>query len=420
VFAVSPSPAISSTAPAQEEPLTYDLTVSADLVDLADRVRAFIDEEVIPREGALAQATHGVDDDLRRELQSLARARGVFAPTAPEEFGGLGLDHRAQSIILEESGRSLIGPTAMNCAAPDEGNLLLLDKVATPAQRARYLAPLARGEMRSSFSMTEPSPGAGADPNQLATVAERSADGWVINGRKWFITGALGAGFSIVMARTDGGATMFLVDADNPGMRVDRVMDTLDRAFTGGHCEVVFDDCRVDDSAVLGSVDEGFRYAQVRLGPARLTHCMRWLGAARRAHEEAVRYASERPMFGSHEAQLGMAQQLIADNEIDIAAARGLIWQAAWALDQGRPARQETSVAKVFVAEAVNRISDRAMQLSGGRGVSSDSPIASIFTDIRPFRIYDGPSEVHRWSIARRSVRRHQGGTRPGDWRFAR
>jgi acyl-CoA dehydrogenase len=400
--------------------MTYDLTVSSDLINLADQVRAFIDEEVIPREGALAGATHGIGDDLRRELQDLARVRGVFAPTAPVEFGGLGLDHRAQSLILEESGRSLMGPTALNCAAPDEGNLLLLDKVTTPDQRARYLAPLARGTVRSSFSMTEPSPGAGADPNQLSTVAERSGGGWVINGRKWFITGALGAAFSIVMARTGEGATMFLVDADNPGMRVDRVMDTLDRAFSGGHCEVVFDDCHVDASAVLGEVDQGFRYAQVRLGPARLTHCMRWLGAARRAHEEAVRYAAERPMFGSHEAQLGMAQQMIADNEIDIAAARGLIWQAAWALDRGLPARQETSVAKVFVAEAVNRISDRAMQLSGGRGVSADSPISSIFTDIRPFRIYDGPSEVHRWSIARRSVRRHQAGGRPGDWRVAR
>ena len=400
--------------------MTYDLGVSSKLVALADRVRAFIDEEVIPREGVLAGATHGIDNDLRRELQNLARRRDVFAPTAPAEFGGLGLDHRAQSIVLEESGRSLMGPTAMNCAAPDEGNLLLLDKVATPEQRARYLAPLARGEVRSSFSMTEPSPGAGADPNQLATVAERTADGWVINGRKWFITGALGAAFSIVMARTGEGATMFLVDADNPGMRVDRVMDTLDRAFSGGHCEVVFEDCHVGDDSVLGAVDEGLRYAQVRLGPARLTHCMRWLGAARRAHEEAVRYAAERPMFGSYEAQLGMAQQLIADNEIDIAAARGLIWQAAWTLDQGLPARQETSVAKVFVAEAVNRISDRAMQLSGGRGVSSDSPISSIFTDIRPFRIYDGPSEVHRWSIGRRSVRRQQAGALPGDWRVDR
>lgn len=396
--------------------MTYDLSIAPDLRDLALRVRDFVDSEVVPAETALRQASHGVGDDVRADLQERARRAGVFAPTAPTEFGGLGLDHRAQSLVLEESGRSLLGPTAMNCAAPDEGNLLLLDKVASPTQRERYLGPLSRGEIRSSFSMTEPSPGAGADPELLATTAVADGDGWIINGSKRFITGALGASFSIVMTSTPGGATMFLVDADNPGMRIARVMNTLDRAFSGGHCEVTFEDCRVGADAVLGAVDQGFRYAQVRLGPARLTHCMRWLGAARRAHEEAVRYAADRPMFGTVEASLGIAQQMIADNEIDIAAARGLVWQAAAALDAGRPARQETSVAKVFVAEAVNRIVDRSVQLCGGTGVDLDGPIASIFTDVRPFRIYDGPSEVHRWSVARRSVRRIQAGTLPGDW----
>ena len=180
----------------------------------------------------------------------------------------------------------------MNCAAPDEGNILLLDKVTTPSQRNKYLAPLSRGDMRSSFSMTEPSPGAGADPDQLATRATKTAGGWVINGNKWFITGADGAGFSIVMARTEEGATMFLVDGDNPGMNVVRNLDTLDSAFTGGHGEVSFENCTVSDDAVLGEVGKGFEYAQVRLGPARLTHCMRWLGAARRAHEVAVEYSS--------------------------------------------------------------------------------------------------------------------------------
>jgi acyl-CoA dehydrogenase len=340
----------------------------------------------------------------------------VFAPTAPIDVGGLGLDHRAQAVVLEEAGRSLLGPMAINCAAPDEGNMLLLDKVATPDQRGQYLTPLAQGRVRSCFAMTEPSPGAGADPEQLSTVAEARGSDWVINGRKWFITGAQGAAFAIVMARTTAGATMFLVDEGNPGMRVVRSLDTLDRAFTGGHGEVDFTDCIVGEDRVLGAVDEGFRYAQVRLGPARLTHCMRWLGAARRAHEDAVAYAAARPMFGTTLATLGMAQQLIADNEIDIAAARALIWQAAWALDVGRPARQETSVAKTFVAEATFRIVDRSLQLSGGRGTSADSPIARIFSDIRPFRIYDGPSEVHRWSIARRSVRTVASGRLPGDW----
>lgn len=396
--------------------MTIDFTVDDSTRDIALRVREFVDSIVAPAESTLDRGAHGLADAVRSDLQARARQAGIFAPTASVEHGGLGLDHRAQAVVLEESGRSLFGPPAMNCAAPDEGNILLLDKVATPEQREAYLGPLARGEIRSCFAMTEPSPGAGADPDMLQTTAVRDDRGWVINGRKWFITGAEGAEFAITMARTEGGATMFLVDADNPGMRIVRTLDTMDVAFSGGHCEIEFTDCVVGDDRVLGAADEGFRYAQVRLGPARLTHCMRWLGAARRAHEDAVRYAADRPMFGAIEGSLGMAQQMIADNEIDIAASRALIWQAAWALDRGQPARKETSVAKTFVAEAAFRVVDRSMQLSGGRGTISDSPIARIFMDMRPFRIYDGPSEVHRWSIAKRAVRTVQSGRLPGDW----
>ncbi|NBO26686.1 MAG: acyl-CoA dehydrogenase [Actinobacteria bacterium] len=365
--------------------------------EFALRVRNFVNSEVIPHEPELNPNSHGINPDLRLVLQDKARAAEVFAPTAPKEFGGHGFNHVAQAVILEESGRSLLGPTALNCAAPDEGNILL-------------------GEIRSSFSMTEPSPGAGADPNLLSTTAQRTGNGWVLNGNKWLITGADGAGFSIVMAKTSGGATMFLVDASNPGMKVVRSLDTLDSAFTGGHGVVDFTNCEVSEDAVLGQVDEGFVNAQVRLGPARLTHCMRWLGAARRAHESAVEYAAQRPMFGTELASLGMAQQMIADNEIDIAACRALVHRAAWVLDQGLPARAETSIAKTFVAEATFRIVDRSMQLCGAKGTSSELPIAQIFRDIRPFRIYDGPSEVHRWSISRRSVRHSQAGKLPGDW----
>jgi acyl-CoA dehydrogenase len=395
--------------------MPVDFSLPDELVELRDRTRAFIDEVVVPAESTDDPGSHGVDADVLRQLRAAARERGVFAPTAAGSLGGLGLDHRAQAVVLEECGRSLLGPAAMNCAAPDEGNILLLHKVASPEQKARYLVPLAAGDVRSGFAMTEPSPGAGADPDMLRSTAERTSDGWVINARKWFTTGGDGAGFYIVMARTGEQATMFLVDADAPGVEVVRTLNTLDTSFSGGHCEMAFDDVRVGDDAVLGEVDLGFRYAQVRLGPARLTHCMRWLGAARRAHETAVAYASQRPMFGANLSDLGMAQQMIADNEIDIAASRALIWQAAWSLDEGRPSRQETSVAKTFVAEAVFRVVDRSMQLCGGLGVSDDAPIARIFREIRPFRIYDGPSEVHRWSISRRSVRRHQAGLLPGD-----
>jgi acyl-CoA dehydrogenase len=385
--------------------MTIDFSIDGEVAALRGRVREFVDGVVIPAERRLT-GTHGPSPELRRELQDAARHAGIFAPHMPAEFGGLGLDTRGQAVIFEEAGRSLLGPVALNCAAPDEGTMLLLERIADPQQKERYLRPLAQGDVRSCFAMTERQPGAGSDPNLLQTRAARQDGMWRIDGRKWFITGADGAGFAVVMARTgERGATMFVVEADNPGMKVERVIDTLDIGFSGGHCDVSFDDCRVPDSAVLGQVDEGFAYAQVRLGPARLTHCMRWLGIAGRAHEFAVGYAAQRPMFGTVLAELGMAQQQLADNEIDLAASRALVWQAAWALDQGSPARHETSVAKTFVSEAVNRVVDRSIQLCGSLGVSHDAPLARFLSEIRAFRIYDGPSEVHRWSIARRAVR---------------
>ena len=235
----------------------------------------------------------------------------------------------------------------------------------------------------------------------------------MIDGRKWFITGADGAAFAICMARTSGepgdrgGATMFLVDADNPGMKVVRHIETLDESLFGGHCEVVFDGCVVPDDAVLGEVDGGFEGAQVRLGPARMTHCMRWLGIARRAQDIAVANAATRQAFGSRLAELGMVQQMIADNEIDIAASRGLILQACWELDQSRSGAQSTAIAKTFTAEAVWRVVDRSLQMCGALGISGDVLLSRFLREVRAFRIYDGPSETHRWAIAKRVVRRH-------------
>ncbi|MBO0692945.1 MAG: acyl-CoA dehydrogenase, partial [Acidimicrobiaceae bacterium] len=259
----------------------------------------------------------------------------------------------------------------------------------------------------------EPAPGAGSDPDMLSTHAARVDNGWRIDGRKWFITGARGAKLIICMARTSGvpgggdtdGATMFLIDADNPGVEVVREITTLDEGLFGGHCELAFDNCIVGDEAVLGEVDRGFQYARVRLEPARLTHCMRWLGLARRARDIAVDRAASREIFGSRLAELGMVQQMLADTEIDLAAARGLIWHAAWKLDRGERAAQETSIAKTFVAEAVGRVIDRSVQICGALGISGDIPLSRYLREVRPFRIYDGPSEVHRWSIARRVVR---------------
>jgi acyl-CoA dehydrogenase len=380
-----------------------DFAPPPEVADLAQRTRAFVREVCIPAEAR--HQGHDLDPGLRAELQEAARRAGVFAPHVPREYGGHALDVRGWSVVFEEAGYSLVGPQALNCAAPDEGNMRLLEVTATPEQRERFLAPLARGEVRSCFAMTEPHPGAGSDPSALATTARRDGGGWVIDGEKRFISGADGAAFAICMALAPEGATMFLIDADNPGWQVGRRMPTTDTVFAGGHSEVVLRECRVDDDAVLGEIGQGFRHAQVRLGPARLTHCMRWLGLARRALDLALDRAGERQLFGAPIEELGLAQGEIADAVIDLEASRGLIRWAAWAIDSGQPARHETSIAKVFVSEAAFRIVDRAVQLLGGDGVTHDLPVARFLNEVRPFRIYDGPSETHRWAIARRASR---------------
>jgi alkylation response protein AidB-like acyl-CoA dehydrogenase len=388
--------------------VSFDLSLSPRVAKWRERIARFVAEEVIPREQAAF--AHGVDDDLRRELQSAARAAGLWAPQAPAGLGGGGFRFDETAVLLEEAGTSLLGPLALNCAAPDEGNIHLLDQIATAEQRTRYLAPLVAGKVRSCFAMTEPAPGAGSDPQALRTEARRRPGGWTITGEKHLITGAAGAAFAIVMARgglpDGGGATMFLVAAGTPGWQVTGHARTIDTTMVGGHCRVLLENVEVGDEAVLGEPGLGFRYAQARLAPARLTHCMRWLGAARRAHQIALGRAVHRELFGSPLADLGMAQQLIADNEIDLAAARALLWQTCWQVATGSKGTEESSRAKVFVSETAGRIVDRAVQLAGGMGTSEDLVIGRIYADIRAFRIYDGASETHRMSIARRAARR--------------
>ncbi|MBY6537967.1 acyl-CoA dehydrogenase family protein [Rhodococcus sp. BP-349] len=391
--------------------MAIDLTYDPVVREWIERTRTFTREHVLPIEDKfLGDVTAAGGDDLRQELQAAAKDAAVFAPHAPREYGGGGLSMSDRAPVFEEAGYSLFGPIATNIGAPDEGNVHLLAHVASPAQKEQFLAPLARGDVRSAFAMTEPAPGAGSDPSALTTTATRTDGGWRIDGHKWFITGADGAGFFIVMARTSGtpgdrgGATMFLVPADTAGITIGRHISTLDRAMIGGHCEVTFDRVVVPEDNVLGAVDEGFTYAQVRLGPARMTHVMRWLGAARRGHDVAVAHVAHREGFGSRLGDLGMVQKMIADNEIDIAATRALLVTACHALDLGDPASNETSIAKTFAAEAIFRIVDRGVQMCGGLGVSDDLPLARLSREVRPFRVYDGPSEVHRWAIAKRAV----------------
>ncbi|MGW4364060.1 acyl-CoA dehydrogenase family protein [Nocardia takedensis] len=377
---------------------------------LVEKTTEFVRDHVFPVEREIIADGRVMDDALRLELQQKAKDAGVFGPLSDPAFGGLGLDTRGQAEVLEAAGASLIGPLAVNAWAPDDGNIHLLDHVANPEQRQRYLAPLASGEVRSAIAMTEPAPGAGADPTMLSTRAEATAGGWVINGAKHFTTGAQGAAFTICVARTPEGPTMFLVDADNPGMKVGRRMPTLDHTSApGGHCEVLFTDCEVPDTAVLGAVGQGLTLASVRLAPSRLTFCMNWLGLAVRGHRLAVAHINRRTGFGSPIAEHGIAQGMVADSEIDLAAARGLIRQAATTIDEQGPtssqAKHETSIAKTFVAEAVWRVLDRSVQLHGGLGVCEDHLVARFLVEARAFRIYEGPSEVLRWSIARRALR---------------
>lgn len=391
--------------------MAIDLTYSAEVQSYIDRTREFVRDRILPIEDRfLGNIADAGGDELRVQMQADAKAAGVFAPHAPVEFGGAGLDMSDRAPVFEEAGYSLFGPIALNIGAPDEGNVHLLAHVASAAQKEQFLAPLAHGDQRSAFAMTEPAPGAGSDPAALTTAAAKVDGGWKISGHKWFITGADGAGFFIIMARTSGkpgdrgGATMFLASADTAGIKVGRHIGTLDKAMIGGHCEVFFDNAFVPDENVLGAVDEGFAYAQVRLGPARMTHVMRWLGAARRGHDIAVAHVAQREGFGSKLGDLGMIQKMVADNEIDIAATRALLVQACFALDQGSHASNETSIAKTFAAEAIFRIVDRGIQMAGGLGVSDDLPLARLSREVRPFRVYDGPSEVHRWAIAKRVV----------------
>jgi acyl-CoA dehydrogenase len=388
-----------------------DFSLSDELVELKERTERFVREQILPYENDPRQTAHGPAEELRRELVGLGRRARLLSPHVGREWGGLGLDHRTKAVVFEAAGYSPLGPLAMNCFAPDEANMHLLEQVAEERQKEEWLRPLAAGEIRSCFMMTEPAPGVGSDPSMLRTTARRDGADFVIDGTKWLITGAVGAELAIIMAKNNSdtlgphGATMFLAPMKAPGIHIERVLDTLDRFMAGGHAVVRLAGLRVPESAVLGRVGAGFRYAQVRLAPARLTHCMRWLGAACRAHDIAADYARRRTAFGKPIGEHEGVGFMLADNEMDIHQSRLVIWHAAWVLDRGERGTYESSMAKVICSEAIWRVVDRSMQILGGLGITDDTIVARLFREVRPFRIYDGPSEVHRWSIARRVLR---------------
>ena len=382
-----------------------DFSLTPKLEELRDRTRSFIRDQIIPFEKDPRQNEHGPEEDLRKELIALARKAGLLTPHASIEMGGLGLSHIEKAIVFEEAGYSSLGPTAMNIHAPDEGNIHLLEEIASPEQKERWLRPLVAGKIRSCFAMTEPAPGAGSDPSMLMTTATKDGADYLINGGKWFITGADGADFAIIMARgEDGSATMFLSDMNTPGIKLVRNMDAMDSCFTGGHGVLEFTNLRVPANQILGQLGKGFKNAQVRLAPARLTHCMRWLGQAQRAQDIALSYANKRMAFGKTLGEHEGVGFMLADNNMDLQISRLNIWHTAWLLDQGQHCNFESSRAKVICSEAEWRVIDRCVQILGGQGITGETVLMKIFKDMRGFRIYDGPSEVHRWSMARKII----------------
>jgi acyl-CoA dehydrogenase len=391
-----------------------DFSISAHVQDIARRVRQFVDAEVIPLEKYVHDTSHaGLSLDMVRDLRQKAKRAGLWAPTMPPELGGMGLTLQEIVPVFEAAGRSLLGPLAIHCSAPDEGNMHLLHLFANDEQHERYLKPLVNGDVFSSFSMTEPPPGAGSDPTMLQTTAVRDGDEWVINGHKWFSSGAMVASFLIIMARTNPdvpthkGATIFLAPIDTPGIEIVRAVPIMGANDLGGHAEIRYHDLRLPDSAILGEEGQGFMLTQARLGPARLTHCMRWTGIAQRALEIATEYAAQREAFGGPLTSHQAIQWMLADSAMELHAGRLMINQAAWLLAQGEQARQETSMCKIFVAETVNRVLDRAIQICGASGISRDLPLSTWFEAARAFRIYDGASEVHRMVVARQVVKQY-------------
>lgn len=378
---------------------------------IASRVESFVRDVVVPYESDDRLGFHGPADALVSELRAKAREAGVLTPHILED--GSHLTQRETAIVLTRTGLSPLGPIACNTAAPDEGNMYLLGKVGTTEQKARFLDPLVKGEARSAFFMTEPAEagGAGSDPSMMQTSCHLDGNHWCINGRKKFITGAEGAHVGIVMARSDDGACMFLVDLPDPAIRTVRVIDTIDSSMPGGHAIVAIDGLRVSSDAILGAPHEGFRYAQVRLSPARLSHCMRWLGACIRANEIATDYACRRTAFGKTLIDHEGVGFMLAENLIDLKQSELMINWCADVLDRGELGTAESSMAKVAVSEALMRIADRCVQVMGGTGVTGDTIVEQVFREVRAFRIYDGPTEVHKWSLAKKIKREWKAGT---------
>ncbi|HQU50382.1 MAG TPA: acyl-CoA dehydrogenase family protein [Casimicrobiaceae bacterium] len=384
-----------------------DFTLDPSTDDLRRRVRAFVDAKLIPLEADRANYDEheNVREDVLVRMRAEARAAGLWALQSPKARGGGGASFVGMAACYEEMNRSIFGPATFNSAAPDDGNMMVLERVGTEAQKARWLQPIVDGRVRSSFVMTEPHPGGGSDPSMIRTTAERRGDRWVVHGHKWFITGAAAAEHFLLIARTSDdarrGHTAFMFHRDDPGWRLLRRIPIMGPEEHGGHGELVFEGLEIPDGNRLLGVGDGLKVAQIRLGPARLTHCMRWLGLARRSLEIAGEYIGRRMSGGARLADRESVQLLMGDAAMPLRIGRLLVMQAATRLDAGGMARTELSMAKVQVADALHRAADTAIQLCGGLGYSKDTPLEWIYRYARQARLVDGASEVHRMVVAR-------------------
>ncbi len=384
-----------------------DFTLSPRIEDFRARIAAFVEEEILPVE--TDRANYDAHDNITREaldgLRAKARAAGLWCLQLKPETGGQGLGKVGMAACYEEMNRSIFGPVVFNSAAPDDGNMMVLEQAATPAQKERWLAPVVAGGASSAFAMTEPHPGGGSDPGMMLTTATRDGDRYVIRGRKWFITGAGEARHFILIARTSDdarkGLTAFLFDRSQPGWRIDRRIPIMGPEEHGGHCELVFDGLEIPAENVLLNEGDGLKVTQMRLGPARLTHCMRWLGLSKRCVEIARAYAVERVAFGERLSQRESIQMMLGDLAMQIEVGRLLVMKAAWALDRGSFARKEVSMAKVHVANLLHKAADTAIQINGARGYSKDTPLEWIYRYARQARLVDGADEVHKMVLER-------------------
>lgn len=385
-----------------------DFSLSPEIEDYRTRIRAFVDKHVMHLELDPANYDEGenIKDSVLEPLREKARAEGLWALQMPKERGGQGLSVAGMAATYEEMGRSIFGPVVFNCAAPDDGNMILLNKVGTEQQKKRWLQPIIDGKVRSAFIMTEPMPGGGSDPTAMRTRAERKGnDRWVIRGHKWFSTGAGVAQHFIVLAKTSDdprkGLTAFLFDRDQPGWEILRKIKIMGPEEHGGHCEVRFDGLEVPDENRLMEIGDGLKVTQIRLGTARLTHCMRWLGMAKRALEICTPYIKERVSFGTTLAEHEGVQWMLGEAAMDIHIGRLLTMNAAWKLDQGDFARKEVSMAKVAVADVLHKAVDTAIQLMGAKGYSGDTKLEWMYRYARCARLVDGASEIHKMVLAR-------------------